>query len=56
MEAMVCSKCGATMNHHADKIDARGSAEASLPDASWGQIVEMHTCPACGNNATRAGR
>jgi hypothetical protein len=55
MSPMICTKCGATMNHHADKlVDPRTSEQALRLDASLGGMVqEMHTCPGCGANATR---
>ena len=44
-DAMVCEKCGAAMNHHADKIDY--SVE---DDSAFGGVVqEVHTCPHCGH-------
>lgn len=55
MEPMICPKCGATMNHHADKLaDPRTQDEALRWDAMLAGVVqEMHACPACGANATR---
>lgn len=50
-ERMRCPKCGAPMNHHADKLvhpaDAREAAR--LDPALGGVIQETHGCPACGN-------
>jgi ribosomal protein S27AE len=55
MEPMICPKCGATMNHHADKlVDPRTQHEALRWDPMLAGVVqEMHTCPACGANSTR---
>jgi ribosomal protein S27AE len=45
-ERMRCLKCGAEMNHHADKIDyTSGAAEPA-----WhGVLQQVHQCPTCGN-------
>jgi ribosomal protein S27AE len=47
-ERMICPRCGAEMNHHADKLiyAARG------PEGS--DVQEFHSCPACGASASRA--
>jgi hypothetical protein len=42
--AVTCSKCGATMNHHGDKL-----IMADMPDDAPSPIAAMHACPACGN-------
>ncbi len=49
--AMRCPRCGATMNHHADKLQAPvDESEAPLIDAALGGLIqETHGCPACGN-------
>jgi len=52
---LLCPKCGATMNHHAEKIvfplDPR---EAARADPAFGGLVEeFHSCPNCGNSETR---
>jgi predicted RNA-binding Zn-ribbon protein involved in translation (DUF1610 family) len=46
-----CPKCGAEMNHHADKIDySAGRAEPQADDLGMGGVLqEVHTCPNCGN-------
>ncbi len=44
-DPMRCPECGATMNHHADKIIYVDSGE---------QVEEFHQCPACGAVASRA--
>ena len=52
---MICPKCGAIMNEHAEKLlDPRSREEAArLDSALRGVVHEMHTCPACGANASR---
>jgi ribosomal protein S27AE len=54
-KAMICPKCGATMNWHADKLIQGSTAkEARQADLGLGgAIVEMHSCPACGASASR---
>jgi ribosomal protein S27AE len=54
-EPMICSKCGATMNHHADKlVDPRDAREAAQVDPVLGGLLdEMHACPRCGNVDSR---
>ena len=47
-EPMICSKCGATMNCHAEKVDY--SLEDSRDDPVFGgPLEEVHTCPHCGH-------
>ena len=41
-----CPVCGATMNHHAVKIDY-GSDEPANPTFE-GVLKNIHTCPECG--------
>ncbi len=53
-----CPKCGAEMNHHADKIDYAASvAEPQASDLGLGGVLqEVHTCRSCGNvELRRAG-
>jgi len=54
---MRCPRCGGVMNHHGEKlIEPRDAAEARRMDPSLGGLIEeMHTCPACGANASRPG-
>ncbi len=54
---MICPKCGAVMNHHADKlVDPVGAQQAAQADpALGGMLEEMHACPACGNVESRPG-
>ena len=47
---MICPACGTTMNHHADKMEyADGAGEP----AGGGVVMEVHTCPGCGNVGTQ---
>jgi len=52
---MRCPKCGAEMNHHAEKVlQAVDVADRSSVDPALGGVVEeLHSCPACGANASR---
>jgi len=47
---MICPKCGAEMNHHADKLIYPASTEdvKKINAALGGMIEEIHGCPACG--------
>jgi len=50
---MICSHCGAEMNHHADKVE-RLADDLKLNDEIFGgTLQEIHTCPACGNVDSR---
>ena len=53
---MICPKCGAEMNHHAEKVDYGAALEdTAAADADFGGILqEVHTCPGCGDTALRA--
>lgn len=56
---MMCSDCGAEMNHHADKIDyAANIAEPTAAAAieSGGVVQEIHSCPDCGRTDVRLER
>jgi len=48
---MQCPKCGATMNHHADKLVAPvDDKEVLLIDPALGGLIQQtHGCPNCGN-------
>jgi ribosomal protein S27AE len=52
---MICPKCGAQMNHHADNLVYPASArEAENIDPALGGVIdETHGCPACGAVASR---
>ena len=47
---MTCPKCGAEMNHHADKlVDPVKSEDLKHVNPSLGGLVkETHACPRCG--------
>jgi ribosomal protein S27AE len=47
-----CPRCGAEMNHHADKLLALES-EISANGAIRSTVMELHSCPACGSSASR---
>lgn len=53
---MTCSKCGAEMNHHADKLiyATDGSKAGRFDRALGGTIEETHHCPGCGAIAARS--
>jgi hypothetical protein len=48
---MNCPVCGATMNHHADKIDfSAASANGEKVDKDLdSDVQEVYGCPKCGN-------
>jgi hypothetical protein len=48
---MRCPKCGANMNHHADKVVYPVDAEQAnhVDPALDGVVHEAHGCPGCGN-------
>jgi ribosomal protein S27AE len=52
---MICPKCGATMNCHGEKrADPRTREDARYLDPVFGGVVlQTHSCPACGANASR---
>jgi ribosomal protein S27AE len=50
---MKCPRCGADMNHHADKMLPSESTEADLDTVFGAGVVEIHSCPACGAAASR---
>jgi predicted RNA-binding Zn-ribbon protein involved in translation (DUF1610 family) len=47
---MICPKCGADMNHQADKLVYPVTREeaAVITEALDGVIEEVFACPACG--------
>jgi uncharacterized C2H2 Zn-finger protein len=57
-EPMTCPRCGAQMNHQADKLvypTTREEAER-VTEAMDGVIEEIYACPACGRiDSRRAG-
>jgi len=54
-ETLKCPRCGADMNHHADKVLPSESTEADrdLDTVFGASVVELHSCPACGATASR---
>ena len=52
---MKCPRCGAEMNHHADKVDYAAALEnpAAADPAFGGLLEEVFTCPGCGRTETR---
>jgi ribosomal protein S27AE len=52
---MICPDCGVPMNHHADKLRKETRADdASAFDSVFGGVIEeFHTCPQCGETASR---
>jgi ribosomal protein S27AE len=48
---MICSMCGAEMNHHADKLlEPQSAADTQYLDSALGGVIqETHSCPGCGN-------
>ena len=51
-DKMICPDCGAEMNHHADKLVYGDAADGGEEEGA--RVLEAHTCPGCGHNATRA--
>ena len=52
---MICPRCGAEMNNHAEKISYEAAEGNRNPDAVFGGVVdEIHTCPGCANVESRA--
>ncbi len=51
---MICPRCGAEMNNHAEKVSYETVEEGRKADAVFGGVVEeIHTCPGCGNVESR---
>ena len=53
---MMCDRCGAAMNPHAEKpVVAVSEAEIDRMDpATGGRIEEIHQCPQCGRIEVRS--
>jgi len=52
---MICPRCGAEMNNHAEKISYETAEGNRKADAVFGGVVdEIHTCPGCANVESRA--
>ncbi|HEX9655591.1 MAG TPA: hypothetical protein VGB89_01600 [Bacteroidota bacterium] len=47
---MHCNKCDMDMNFHAEKIDY---ATMERKKKAEEPVIEIHTCPGCGDTATR---
>ncbi len=54
---MQCEKCGAEMNHHADKLvePVDGAGTAAIDPVLGGLIEEIHGCRVCGHVQSRRG-
>jgi ribosomal protein S27AE len=51
---MICPRCKVEMNHHGDKVVYPDPQNLASVDAqSGGVIEEFHTCPNCGEGASR---
>lgn len=50
---IICPRCGAEMNHHANKVDYGADEESSGDAAFDGVVEEVHTCPQCGYVGSR---
>lgn len=49
-----CPKCGAEMNHHADKLLHTSRLDEPAFDPVLGGLIdETHACPRCGNVEAR---
>jgi len=52
-KAMICPKCGATMNEHAEKLIDPRNQEDAVDTALGGVVYEVYACPKCGASASR---
>ncbi len=53
-ETMRCARCGAQMNHQADKlVEARTREEAEPTRELGGIVLLVFACPSCGYVASR---
>jgi len=52
---MICPRCGAEMNHHAEKLlyPLDRADVASVDSVMGGILEEVHSCPACGASASQ---
>jgi ribosomal protein S27AE len=50
---MICPRCGAEMNHHANKVDYAADEASSRDPVFDGIVEEVLTCPQCGYVALR---
>jgi ribosomal protein S27AE len=51
-QKMLCSRCGAEMNHHAMKVDY-GVDDLNIDPVYGGVLKEAHCCPNCGHTELR---
>lgn len=52
-DKMKCPNCGHQMNHHASKI-LQANEEETFEFSNY--LIEMHSCPHCGTNASRTAQ
>lgn len=52
-EKMNCSKCGTTMNHHADKPDRSVPISQPEADPEIANVLAVYACPSCGNTEVK---
>jgi predicted RNA-binding Zn-ribbon protein involved in translation (DUF1610 family) len=54
-EPILCPKCGAAMNCHAEKIDYTAAPEdpGAVDPELGGVLEEVHACPECGATQSR---
>lgn len=54
-DKMICPHCKVEMNHHCDKIVYHADTlDAGKTEPGLGGIIEeFHTCPKCGDGASR---
>jgi predicted RNA-binding Zn-ribbon protein involved in translation (DUF1610 family) len=50
---MICTECGAEMNHHGMKIDYNVDDPSMVDPVFNGVVWEAHTCPECGRTTLR---
>lgn len=56
-EKIRCPKCGALMNHHADKLVTMTDGDSAAFDPVLNGVVQQtHTCPVCANVEFRLER
>jgi predicted RNA-binding Zn-ribbon protein involved in translation (DUF1610 family) len=50
----VCPRCGAEMNHHADKLLLDGQQTEAQSDFPDGTLLRFYSCPQCGAASSQA--
>ena len=50
---MKCPRCGADMNHYADKVFPADPTKIRSDSPFPGIVLELHGCPRCGAAANR---